>query len=257
MKKTVLIMGCMAFCARVAFRFPIETAQMMYGAGRCKVKGKLLAAAADNGPPYVVAIDPGHGDTDTGAESHAIELTVCEMTADYLYRLLKEDKNFSPVFTRAKGEDPDSTRRAAVANNAGADVFISIHANSDSSPSSGGFECFPVPPGRENHSRSMKLAQLIAREMKRRGHRLRGGEEKTGIKFAYYSGKVKKIVDSSQTKVRSLPSFGVLEKSACPRVLVEQCFVTNYSDVENWTGESGCKKAAEVYYRALKKYFDL
>ncbi|MBR6519246.1 MAG: N-acetylmuramoyl-L-alanine amidase, partial [Oscillospiraceae bacterium] len=72
---------------------------------------------------------------------------------------------------------------------------------------------------------------------------------------AYYYGKDKKIVDSTDTKVRTRQSFGVLEKTNCPAVLVEQCFITNNNDVAQWTGENGCKKAAEIYYSAIKQYF--
>ena len=38
-------------------------------------------------------------------------------------------------------------------------------------------------------------------------------------------------------------------------MLVEQCFLTNYSDVENWTGEAGCARAARIYYEAICAYF--
>ena len=46
-----------------------------------------------------------------------------------------------------------------------------------------------------------------------------------------------------------------MERPACPAVLVEQCFLTNYSDVENWTGEAGCARAARIYYEAICAYF--
>lgn len=72
---------------------------------------------------------------------------------------------------------------------------------------------------------------------RRPGTALRG---ENGIRFAYYNGKSKRIVDSTDTKIREQKSFGIVERPYCPAVLVEQCFLTNYSDVENWTGEAGC-----------------
>ena len=87
------------------------------------------------------------------------------------------------------------------------------------------------------------------------GHTIRGGGTKTGIKYAYYYGNEKRIVESSDDKVRSRKSFGILEKTNCPRLLVEQCFISNYDDVHNWASEEGCKKAAELYYRDIKQYF--
>lgn len=237
-------------------RYAVTANEILYGVACCQLPSvKTVSTLAQPSFPYIIAIDPGHGGYDTGAESIVVELDVCELTADYLYRFLASDENFLPMFTREKGEDPDSTERAETADKAGACLLISIHANSDSSKSSHGFECYPVPPGRKNYEQSMKFAEYIANAMRNAGHYLRGGEEKTGIKFAYYNGSNKRIVDSSDTKIRSQKSFGILEKASCPAVLVEQCFVTNYSDVENWASDSGCKKSAEVYYRAIKDYF--
>ena len=84
------------------------------------------------------------------------------------------------------------------------------------------------------------------------GHRLRGGN---GVRFAYYNGKQKQIVDSTDDKVRSLKSFGIVERPDCPAVLVEQCFLSNPDDVAQWTGETGCARAARIYYEAICAYF--
>ena len=88
--------------------------------------------------------------------------------------------------------------------------------------------------------------------METAGHRLRGTN---GIRFAYYEGKRKILVDSSDDRVRELKSFGVLEKAPCPAVLVEQGFVTNGQDVENWASPEGCQCAAQAYYQAICQYF--
>ncbi len=231
----------------------LTLSELIYGLSACTVAGNFLPAAA--AAPYVIAIDPGHGGVDTGALSIADEYAVIDTTATFLYEMLAADPDFTPIYTRTD-TDPESSRRAATANNAGADLFISIHANSDSHASSHGFECFPTPPGRTHHINALHFATLIAREMKNRGHHLRG-ESGTGVKYAYYSGKKKIIVDASDDKVRSMKSFGVLEKTNCPAVLVEQCFLSNHKDVADWAGETGCRKAATAYYNAIKAYFSL
>lgn len=236
----------------------VYISEVLYGVGCCRTTAWAQPAAAGvQGPPYTIIIDPGHGGMDTGAESIAIETDVINKTTGYLYELLKQDENFNPLLTRREDEDPDSGQRADIANSQKADLLISIHANSDSSRSSSGFECYPTTPGRPHHEQAMNFARLVTKHMRLAGHKLRGSSGEAGIKFAYYSGNSKKIVDSSDTKVRSLPSFGILEKSDCPALLVEQCFVTNYSDVQNWAKDEGCKKAAGVYYRAIKEYFEI
>ncbi len=248
--KTILPVIVIMFSSLLAN--PLQIGQLIYGLSLCNTQGITLPVYLSS-PPYVIAIDPGHGGMDTGALAIAKEFMVIDTTAAYLYDMLEQDPDFIPVFTRTD-TDPDSKQRAAIANSAGASLLISLHANSDSHQSSKGFECFPAPPGKNNHTESLKFATLIASGMQNRGHKLRG-ESATGVKYAYYSGSKKIIVDSSDTKQRSLPSFGILEKSRCPAVLVEQCFITNYRDVEKWATESGCKKAAEIYYTAIKDYF--
>ena len=233
--------------------FSFEISEMMYGAGLCSIN-PVPVAISSVAPPYVIAIDPGHGGMDTGAQAIVEEYEVIDKTAAFLYEMLARNPDYIPVYTRTDS-DPSSRDRARTANARGAALLISLHANSDSSPSSKGFECFPSPPGRTHHAESLRFAQLITRGMSRAGHTLRGGEEKTGIKYAYYSGKSKRIVDSTDTKIRSLPSFGILEKTDCPAVLVEQCFITNQKDTETWATEAGCRCAAAVYYRAITEFF--
>lgn len=202
---------------------------------------------------HIVALDPGHGGYDSGANALVKELTVCEQTVDLLYAMLERDPHYTPLRTRPNGEDRAIRDRARAASEGGAQLLLSIHANSDESTrQSHGFECFPTPPGRRYSEASMRFAACIAQKMGEAGHRLRG---ENGIRFAYYNGKSKRIVDSTDTRVRTLKSFGIVERPDCPAVLAEQCFLTNYSDVEQWTGDAGCARAARVYYEAICAYF--
>lgn len=218
-------------------------------------------SAAPHSPPpapdapktYVVALDAGHGGFDTGANALVQELTVCEQTVDLLYALLEADPSYTPLRTRPNGEDRSIKERAQAAVDGGAQLLLSVHANSDESTrQSHGFECFPTPPGRAHSENAMRFALSIAEKMGEAGHRLRGGN---GVRFAYYNGKQKQIVDSTDDKVRTQKSFGIVERPNCPAVLVEQCFLTNDDDVAHWTGEAGCARAARIYYEAICDYF--
>ena len=205
--------------------------------------------------PYIIVIDPGHGGFDTGAESIVKEVDVCDKTSEYLFSLLESDPDFMPILTRDKNTCPKISQRADFANNANADFVLSVHANSDSSKSSKGFECFPKPPGRKYHEESLEFAKILVSNMREAGHKIRGNENKSGIKYAYYRGGAKKIVDSDDDKVRKEVTFGILEKTDCPAILIEQCFITNYEDTENWASDEGCRKSAEIYYKSIKQFF--
>lgn len=205
-------------------------------------------------PPYTVALDAGHGGMDTGAHCrHVEEAAVCEQTVDALYAWLEADPNFEPVRTRENGVDLSIADRVKTATERRASLLLSVHANLDpGNRQSHGFECFPTPPGRVYSEESLRAAQCLAEAMGQAGHRLRGGN---GVRFAYYYGKRKKIVDSTVTDVRSEKSFGIVEQPHCAAVLMEQCFLSNSSDYEAWASPEGCKRAGRVYYEGLCAYF--
>lgn len=203
--------------------------------------------------PYTIALDAGHGGMDDGSKGYASEVIVCEQTVDALFALLSADPSYQPVRTRANGVDLSTTDRSQVAADHCASLLLSVHANVDhTTRQSHGFECYATPPGRLYAEDALRFANCLIDEMRTAGHRIRGA---TGIHFLYYHGNRKEIVDSTNIKVRSAKSFGMLEKPACPAVLVEQCFLTNYDDYQNWATKSGCKRAARIYYQAICAYF--
>jgi N-acetylmuramoyl-L-alanine amidase len=220
----------------------------------------LVGVTPSEGPPYTVALDAGHGGNDVGATGlSGDEVTMTEATVAALYALLEEDPNFIPVLCRDYGEGADSTQRAQAAADSGAHVLLSIHGNSDAAASTNGFECYTQLPGRANYTDSLRLGRCLAVAMGAQGHRLRG---EGGVRYLYYVGSdetgwSKQVVEASDTTIRNEETFGLLEKSPCPAVLIEQCFLTNASDVSAWTGTAGCQRAAQVYYQALLAYFGL
>ncbi len=239
----------------LAFNFSSLTInELLYGISICTLEHEqgFPAISFEKNEKIIIAIDPGHGGEDTGAMKIIDEVEVINQTSTHLYTLLEENENFTPVLTKDFTENKTIQDRADYINEIGANLVISIHANSDSSKSTHGFECYPTPPGRTYSSQSMQIAQLITSGMQSAGHNLRG---ENGIKFAYYNNDNKTIVDSSDDKIRSSKSFGIVDKVNCPSILVEQCFISNYSDVENWTGEEGAKKSAEIYYKAICDYY--
>ena len=205
-----------------------------------------------------IAIDAGHGGTDIGAEGVINEIQLTEATIGYLEGWLTQDENYTPVRTHAADTFSKNTERAAAANSAGASLLLSVHGNSDPySSDSYGLECYPQPPGRTHHEDSLRLAHLIADKFGAAGQRLRGN---AGVRYIYYagddeSGYEKQVVEESDSTVYSEQTFGLLEKTDCPAVLVEQCFVTSEADVAAWGTDDGCRRAARLYYEAICEYF--
>ena len=210
------------------------------------------------GKPFTIALDAGHGGVDVGAVGVRNEVEITEETVAQLKALLDEDGRFRVVVSRKDGEYKTVTERNKKFQKVKPDLVLSVHANASEDASAYGFECYPSPPGFDNHEASMAFATILAQEMGGIGARLRGD---TGVRFGYYIEKEsdsaeKFLVDSTDTKVYDYDTFGMLKNMKCPTVLLEQCFVTNEADVAAFGRDDGCKKAAQAYYQAICKYVD-
>src|SRR5208282_3220265 len=88
--------------------------------------------------------DPGHGGHDTGTvgptglEEKSLTLDV----AQRLGKLIEQKLGAQVVYTRTDDTFVPLEERTAIANQAKADLFISIHANSSDDPSARGIETF-------------------------------------------------------------------------------------------------------------------
>lgn len=205
-------------------------------------------------PPYRIVLDAGHGGTDPGAQGIVVEKEMTAATAEALYALLEADPNFLPFRTRESYDlTATPSERAAAANALLPDLFLSIHGNSAPEGSTAsGFECYPKVPGREFHQESYYFARQLAHAMQSAGASLRG---RGGIRYLYYLGETKQIVESNHTESREERSFTILEDTTCPAVLAEQCFVTSETDVMQFGGAEGCQRTARAYYEAICAYF--
>ena len=86
----------------------------------------------------IVVLDPGHGGDDTGTIAH--ELTESEFTLDLARRIEGRLSaiGVTVLFTRSAATGPDDLLRATMANQAGADIMLSLHCDStDQSQASG------------------------------------------------------------------------------------------------------------------------
>lgn len=206
-------------------------------------------------PPYRVCIDAGHGGSDPGARGVVEEKEMTAQTSEALLALLEADPNYIPLRSRESYDvTAKPSERAEAINAKSPQLLLSIHGNSAPEGSAAaGFECYPSVPGRTWHQESYYFAQQLAQGMQAAGAKLRGHG---GIRYIYYQGETKQLVESNHTEVREERSFTLLEDVDCPAVLAEQCFVTSEEDVAQFGSETGCKKTERAYYEAICAYFD-
>ncbi len=111
-----------------------------------------------------VVLDPGHGGTDPGALGRTSRLEEKEITLDLARRvssLLRQRGGIEVVLTRTADRTMSLEERPAIANGAGADLFLSIHVNSSPEAARGGVETYVLDTTSDEHA-----IRLAARENK-------------------------------------------------------------------------------------------
>lgn len=102
---------------------------------------------------------------------------------------------------------------------------------------------------------SVRFGRLVTAAFRDQlGLNLRGWD---GVRYLYFDANNARVVaESSDTTVRSDPTFTVLEDCGCPAVLVEEGFITNASDRAALCTDSACEQAAELYYQCIIDFFE-
>jgi N-acetylmuramoyl-L-alanine amidase len=112
----------------------------------------LVLAAAGEEPVFTVALDAGHGGTNLGAAGLQPELHEKQVTLEIVKRVrrrLAAERGLRLVLCRSTDVLVPMRARVRCANEAGARLFLSIHANASPAARRGaqrGFELYVMPP---------------------------------------------------------------------------------------------------------------
>jgi N-acetylmuramoyl-L-alanine amidase len=91
---------------------------------------KVTAPKPEGAGPIVVVLDPGHGGIDPGAERNGQTEAALMLTfARELKEVLLRDGRFAVVMTRDDDVFVPLETRTSIAREAGADIFLSLHAD--------------------------------------------------------------------------------------------------------------------------------
>lgn len=107
-----------------------------------------------------VVVDPGHGGKMPGAIAKS-GLREKDVNLDIAKRLKKllEAQGMEVIMTRSADRDVALAKRAEIANNAKADLFLSIHSNANRVKSMNGFEVYYVSPTVSDNKRALTAAK--------------------------------------------------------------------------------------------------
>lgn len=217
-------------------------------------------------PVRTVVIDAGHGGRDPGAigVGETREKNVTLALAGRLHTRL-EEQGYRVVLTRDGDETLDLEERTARAEGAGADVFLSLHANAAPRAKAEGIEIYTLDERAERQT--IRLAALEngvpAREvdsLQRTITRLRIKE--TSAESALLAELVREEIVKGMGKhwpsVRSARHlrgpFYVLYLSSMPSVLVETGFLTNRQDARRLKDPQYLDALAREITDALDRY---
>jgi N-acetylmuramoyl-L-alanine amidase len=226
----------------------------------------------------VVVVDPGHGGKDYGAigQHGTREKDIVLSIGKELAKIIRKDKQFKVIMTRDRDEYVSLEDRAKIANEAGADLFISIHANASPRDKVTGWNVFFLAPARNDSARS--VAQLensfFLRELSNGGDSQGESDddayydpvvnilnEMIMTEFQSESHDFAMMVDrefrrSLETPARGVDQAGffVLNKVYTPSVLVEAAFISNRSEEKILKDKKYQKEIAESIYRAITRF---
>lgn len=222
----------------------------------------------------VIVIDAGHGGKDPGClgVSSSLEKEVVLDMALLLDSLLKKKlPEVKVVLTRSSDRFIPLWQRAAIANRAKADLFISLHCNAHADKNMNGAETYVMGVHKnENNlevSRRENAALHLEGKYKTSGHYsdFDPNSPEANIVLSLYqnaflehsvavASKVQEQV-KQRGKLRDLgvnqAGFVVLWKTAMPSILVEAGYLTNASNEKYLTSETGKKETASNIFEAV------
>lgn len=223
-------------------------------------------------PRPLVALDPGHGGIDTGtvASSGQMEKNIVLDFAKRLRERIERSGKFRVLMTRSDDTYVPLDDRVRIARNAGASLFVSIHA--DSLPHKEGDAQGATVYTLSNKASDAKAAELADKEngadviagvdLKSEPNDVAGilidlaqRETKTfSLQFAHdVVADMKGVARLHKGPIKSA-GFRVLKAPDVPSVLVELGYVSNREDLKSLMSDAWRDRTADSIAKAIDTY---
>ncbi|MCS7189673.1 MAG: N-acetylmuramoyl-L-alanine amidase [Bacteroidia bacterium] len=223
--------------------------------------------------PVLIAIDPGHGGKDPGAQGKVYkEKDITLAVSLKLAELLRKEGHFRVLLTRDTDTFVELARRADTANKANADFFISIHCNANPKKDIHGSETYALGEHKSQENLNVVMRENAAILMEESYQKTYEGfdpnSEEAYIIFSLMQHAflkqslrlAKKIEDNLVQKTKR-PSRGVkqagflvLWRTSMPAVLCEIGFISHPQEEKFLGSPSGQEHIAQAIYQAIKEY---
>jgi N-acetylmuramoyl-L-alanine amidase/putative methionine-R-sulfoxide reductase with GAF domain len=215
-------------------------------------------------PKMRIVVDAGHGGWDLGTVGRKglLEKDLVLEIAQRLGKLLESRLGAEVILTRNDDNYIPLDERAGKANQAQADLFVSVHANYSDLPSARGVETyytnlFSAPnskdietrdPDRSKNANSATLSAADLHEKIEQSRRLAASVQRSlyGTLAAQNPGLRDRGVKAA--------SYVVLTETAMPGILAEVSFVSSPTDEQKLRSDGYREQIAEALYKGIARY---
>ncbi len=216
-----------------------------------------------------IVIDAGHGGKDAGAVAHGVrEKDIVLKVARKLGQYIEDNLDVEVIYTRTDDRFIELRDRGRIANDAGAKLFVSIHANSAPNRSAHGTETFFLGPYKSEAARRVMETENRVVEMESNPEHYDKMDEAALIRqtlaYSSYVRNSEELADiiehqfadrvGRQSRGVKQAPFYVLWSASMPAVLVELGFLTNRSEAEFLSSDEGQTYLASAIFRAVRDY---
>lgn len=209
----------------------------------------------------VIVIDPGHGGRDPGSigRSGTHESQVNLEAARELRRQLEATGRYEVLMTRDRDIYPSWEERVGVMEDARADLFLSIHADSSSDADVRGAAVYTLNDRAENRARARAREDSSHTQQADVNNILVELElrEKRNQSSAFAEVLLEHLDDAGPllANPHRQANLFVLLDPRVPAVLLEMGFVTNRTDESNLNSASARRRQMEAVTRGIDSYF--
>lgn len=214
-----------------------------------------------------IVIDPGHGGQDSGATGRrgVKEKTVNLAAAKELARLLREDGTFEVLLTREDDTFVPLAERSRMANDFGAELFVSLHCNANRRRGENGFEIYFLSE-RASDPEAERVAEMENASLELEDNSKSAADAEAAL-LLHAMARTEFINEASvaagvlsKALARKVPfvdrgvkqaAFYVLRGTSAPAVLVEMGFVSNPSEESKLDSRKFRRKLAEGLYSGI------
>ncbi|MEX2435149.1 MAG: N-acetylmuramoyl-L-alanine amidase [Balneolaceae bacterium] len=219
----------------------------------------------------VIVLDAGHGGKDPGSSNRKmglqekdIALSVTLKVGEYIEQNLPD---VDVVYTRTEDEFIPLEERGLMANRAGGDLFVSIHANSVRTPNASGSEIFFLGLERSESALDVMKRENSVLELENGNGTLELSEEELLIYELANSGniavseRIAAMVENqfrarAQRRSRGVKQarLVVLWHASMPAILVELGFLSNPQEARYMNSDYGQSILASAIFRAIRDF---